>query len=221
MPMERSARPLRRAIRAVSAKCGAGASSSGGMHMSPEMVETVAIATGGEKRIRILRLDAGLLRLRAGIDLDEKEGTARLRRYFLGERRGKARPVDRMDGIEQRYRLFGLVRLQRTDEMQFKIAVAGAQCRPLGLGFLHPVFPEHPLPGGNHRLDRVGTECLRDRYQRYAGRIASGVAARARDFGANSRQPMRSIYAFHFVNARNGSILTTARRSSLRISTML
>ena len=160
MPMERSASPLRRAIWAVSAKCGAGASSSGGMHMRPEIGEAVAVAAGGEKSVGVLRLHAGLLRLRAGIDLDEEKRTARLRRGLLGQRRGEARPVDRMDGIEQRHRLSRLVRLQRADQMQFEIAVAGAQRRPLGLGFLHPVFAEHALAGGNDRLDRIGAEGL-------------------------------------------------------------
>jgi hypothetical protein len=89
--------------------------------------------------------------------------------------------------------------------MQFEMAVAGAQRRPLGLGFLHPVFPEHALAGGNHRLDRIGAEGLCNRDQCHARRIASGVAAGAGDFGANCRKPIRSIYAFHFVNARNGS----------------
>src|SRR5471030_1835114 len=38
MPMDRFFKPLRAAIFAVSAKCGAGASSTGGMHIRPEIV---------------------------------------------------------------------------------------------------------------------------------------------------------------------------------------
>src|SRR5262249_40432279 len=38
IPIERSDRPLRLAILAVSAKCGPGASSSGGKHMSPDIL---------------------------------------------------------------------------------------------------------------------------------------------------------------------------------------
>src|SRR5690348_13422162 len=38
MPIDRSVSPLRAAILAVSAKCGAGGSSNGGMHIRPEMV---------------------------------------------------------------------------------------------------------------------------------------------------------------------------------------
>src|SRR5215204_269221 len=37
IPIDRRASPLRRAILAVSAKCGAGGSSAGGMHISPPM----------------------------------------------------------------------------------------------------------------------------------------------------------------------------------------
>ena len=99
-----------------------------------------------------------------------------------------------------------LVRLQRADQMQFEIAVAGHQRRPLGLGLLHPVFAEYALAGGNHRLDRVGAERLRHRHQRHACRIATGVAAGARDFRAHRRKSAPLVHAFHFVNGfANGS----------------
>ena len=39
------------------------------------------------------------------------------------------------------------------------------QRRPFGLGLLHPVLAEHPLPGGDHRLDGVGAEGLGHRDQ--------------------------------------------------------
>ena len=38
MPIERLVNPLRAAILAVSAKCAAGGSSTGGMHIKPEIV---------------------------------------------------------------------------------------------------------------------------------------------------------------------------------------
>ena len=63
-----------RAILAVSAKCGAGASSTGGMHISPAIVEPVGLAAALEEGVGLLRQHAGLLRLGAGIDLHEQRG---------------------------------------------------------------------------------------------------------------------------------------------------
>ncbi len=59
--------------------------------------------------------------------------------------------------------------------------------RPFGLGLLHAVFAEDALAGGDDRLDRFGAERLRHRHQRDCRRIASGVAAGARDFLAHRR----------------------------------
>ena len=39
-------------------------------------------------------------------------------------------PVDRMDGVEQRHRLFGLVGLQRPDQMQYRTRVSSALTQP-------------------------------------------------------------------------------------------
>ena len=48
----------------------------------------------------------------------------------------------------------------------------------------HAVFAEHALAGGDHRLDFLGLMRLRHRHQRHLRRIAPGIAAGARDFGA-------------------------------------
>ena len=72
MPIDSCFSPLRAAILAVSAKCGAGASSTGGMHIKPEIVEPVVVAAGCDKVVGVRRRDAGLLRLLAGIDLHEQ-----------------------------------------------------------------------------------------------------------------------------------------------------
>ncbi len=100
MPIDSSFRPLRAAILAVSAKCGAGASSAGGMHISPSIVEPVVVAAALQERIGVLRQHAGLLRLGAGVDLDEQQRPAALLGDFLRQRLAQARPVDRMDGVE-------------------------------------------------------------------------------------------------------------------------
>ena len=72
MPIERLCNPFRAAIFAVSAKCGAGASSTGGMHIKPEMPQTVILATARDEGVGFCRRDASLLRLLAGIELHEQ-----------------------------------------------------------------------------------------------------------------------------------------------------
>jgi len=48
--------------------------------------EPIAVTAGGQKRVRILWNDPGLLRLGAGIDLREQQGAAALPGDLLGER---------------------------------------------------------------------------------------------------------------------------------------
>ncbi len=57
-----------------------------------------------------------LLRLLAGVDLDEELRRAALPRDLAGDDRGKLRPVDGVDGIEEGNRVGGLVGLEGTDE---------------------------------------------------------------------------------------------------------
>ena len=82
--------------------------------------EPIVVAAARQERIGVLRQHAGLLRLGAGVDLDEQQRPAALLGDLLGQRLAQARPVDRMDGVEQRHRLLGLVRLQRPDHVQLK-----------------------------------------------------------------------------------------------------
>ena len=72
MPIERFFNPLRAAILAVSAKCGAGGSLTGGMHISPEIVQAIFLAAACNESVGIAGRDAGLLRFLAGIELDEQ-----------------------------------------------------------------------------------------------------------------------------------------------------
>ena len=67
--------------------------------------QPISVAAPRQKRIGILRQHAGLLRLGAGVDLDEQQRPAALLGDFLRQRLAQARPVDRMDGVEQRHRL--------------------------------------------------------------------------------------------------------------------
>src|SRR5208282_4993289 len=97
-----------------------------------------AVAAGSEEAVGVLRQHAGLLRLGPGIDLGEQDRAPSLLGDLLGQRLGKAWPIDRMDGVEQGHRLLGLVRLRWADEMQFEAAivraVTGDERRPFGLG---------------------------------------------------------------------------------------
>ena len=57
--------------------------------------------------------------------------------------------------------------------------VRAMQRRPFRLGLLHAVFAEHPLAGGDDRLDGVRVKGLRHRHQGHARRIARCLAAGA------------------------------------------
>src|SRR5262249_8889531 len=121
----------------------------------------------------------------AGIDLDEQRGRAALPGDFLGQRLGEARPIDGMDGVEQRNRLLRLVRLQRAHEGKLDAAMALLERRPVRLRLLHAILAEHVVAGGDHGLDRICAERLGNRDQRHRGRIAPRLGAGARDLIAN------------------------------------
>ncbi len=148
----------------------------------------------------MLRLNAGFLRLAAGIDLGEEQRPSLLLGDLLGQSLGKARPVERVDCIKQGDRLPRFVRLQRADKMKLKMRMARNQRRPFGPRLLDPVLAEHPLPLRNHGRDRFGTERFRYRDQGHALRITPGLAAGASEVRAHTGKPDLSAYSFHFVN---------------------
>ncbi len=139
----------------------------------------------------LLRHDAGLLRLLAGVDLDEELQAPPLLRHLLGDGLGDLRPVDGVDGIEQRHRLPGLVGLQRPDQVQLDVGVALAQGRPLGLGLLHAVLAEQAVAGVEHRRDVLGPERLGDGDQIDRRRLAPGRARSRGDARRDARKPLR------------------------------
>jgi hypothetical protein len=94
---------------------------------------------------------ARLLRLGAGVDLDEEPRPAVLRRHLLRQRRGDLVAVDRLDDVEQLNRLLRLVGLQRPDEMQLDVGMVRLEVRPLPRRLLHPVLAEHAVAGVEHR----------------------------------------------------------------------
>src|ERR1700722_17123364 len=183
--------------------------------------QPVAVAAGGEEAVGVLRQHAGLLRLSPVIDLGEQDRAPALLGDLLGQRLGEAWPIDRMDGVEQGHRLLGLVRLQWADEMQLEAAIArpvtGDERRPFGLGLLDAILAEHALPCGDHRLDRLGAEHLRDRDQRDRRRVAPGIAAGRRDLLAHAGDAFRSIHGFHLVNAAsNDSNFSKTAKTTFR-----
>src|SRR6185312_10911187 len=163
--------------------------------------EAVTLAAGGDEAVGLLRLNAGFLGLGAGIDLDEQRRAALLPRHFLGERRGKAVAVERMDGVEQGDGVARLVGLQRPDQVQRDAVMARQQRRPFGLGLLHAVLAEHALARFDHRRDRLGVERFRNGNQGHAGRIAAGLAAGGVDVAAHGGEAGGPIHGFHRVNA--------------------
>lgn len=79
---------------------------------------------------RFVRTYPGLLRFLAGVHLDEQQRNA-LSAIELGtERMRELRPVERMNGIEQRDRLADLVALQWPNEMKLQIRIIIFKGRP-------------------------------------------------------------------------------------------
>ena len=111
-------RPLRRAISPSSAKCGEAGSSAGGMHISPSIVRPYVSRQRARKASASSRQDARLLRLGAGVDLDEQSRALAGLRHRSRAARGDFFAVDRLDHVEGLDRLARLVALQRPDQMK-------------------------------------------------------------------------------------------------------
>ena len=117
--------------------------------------EVVGRAAGGEERGEGVGVDAGLLRLAAGVDLEEEGGAGAAGLHRLAELAGEAVAVEAVDGVEELEGAGELVRLQRADEVELGAGEAGAERGPLAFGFLDAVLAEDPLAGGEHGLDAV------------------------------------------------------------------
>ena len=212
MPIESSSSPLRRAILAVSAKCGAGASSIGRDAHQAGNRQAVAVAAGGEKGVHLLRRDARLLRLGAGIDLDEQKRAAPLARDLLGKRRREARR-GRPNGWHRTAppppcALFDCSGPTRCSSRPPWRARSGGH---LALASCTRFSPKTRWPAAMTGSIASAPKVFGDRDQGHARRIAPGITAGAGDFCAHRLEPGRSIMRFHFVNARrNGSNFTGA-----------
>src|SRR5690242_14181323 len=118
-----------------------------------------------------------------------------------------------MNGIEQLHGFFGLVRLQRADQMQFEARfealVMRNEQRPFCLGLLDAGLTEYALPRTDHRLDCRRRECLRARDESDAGWITPGIAAGTRDLRAHQRKSVRLVHA---VQSALDNLVTCALR---------
>ena len=151
-------------------------------------VELQLVAAQAQQAGGLLRHDAGLLRLLAGVDLDEELQAPALLGHLLGDGCGDLGPVDGVDRIEQGDGLLGLVGLQRADQVQLDVGIALAQRRPLGLGLLHAVLAEQAMAGVEDGLDMLGAERLGDGDELDGGRVALGAVRGGGDAAAGRRR---------------------------------
>jgi hypothetical protein len=133
----------------------------------------------------------------AGIDLGEQERCPALLGDLTRQRFAHRGSIDRMNGIEQRHRLLGLVGLQRPDQMQLCPGILRLQGRPLRGRLLHPVLAENMLARRQHRRDRRPPESLCHRDQRHLGRIAPRLGASLRDLLEHGLEPRRCVGPVH------------------------
>ena len=144
--------------------------------------ELQVVAAKRDEGLRFTRHDPGLLRLLAGIDLNEEFEAAALLRHFIGDGARDLLAVDAVNCIEEGNRFLCLVGLQWADQMQFYVGEFGSQRRPFALGFLHAIFAEYFLPCRNDGTDRIGVESFGNGNQLDAVRVTTGGLRGGSDF---------------------------------------
>src|SRR3546814_16080090 len=82
---------------------------------------------------------------------------------LLRKRLHERRAVDRVDRVEERHRLLGLVRLQLADQVQHDAGRFGAQIRPFSGGLLHAILAEMALTRRDQWADRRRIIRIRNR----------------------------------------------------------
>ena len=109
-----------------------------------------ALARGNvEQRVKLVHRHTGLLRLVSGIDLNEAGHLPADLVHRLAQLTRELWPVQRLDHVEKRDRIFRLVGLQRSDKVKFQSRDAGAPVGPVRMCLLNAVFAEHKLARGN------------------------------------------------------------------------
>ncbi|MNX73511.1 hypothetical protein D3C86_1049120 [compost metagenome] len=162
-------------------------------HQSLDLQFQLIPAKGHESNC-LTRIDARLLRLKPGIDLNIKPKAAALLAAFLGKRAGDLFAVDALDDIKQRHGIRRLVGLQRADQTQLYGVSLRFQRRPLALRFLHTVFAEYALAGIDDRLDHLRIKGLRDRDEGNIRRLAAGFF---RDITNALPDILKTCFDFH------------------------
>ncbi len=178
IPMLSLSRPLSRASLSSSAKNGAG-SISAGRYAHQTDYRDIGVARHLKQFGQVGDGTAALLRLLADIDLDEARYPLPGLVERLGERLDQARPVERVDAVEQFDRVLRLVRLQAADEMERHVWIALSQRRPFGLRLLYPILAEHAVTGRKQRFDRFGRVSLADCDEGHLVGLAPGNPAGA------------------------------------------
>lgn len=123
--------------------------------------ETILAALRDEA-VGLFGRNAGLLRLGAGVDLNEGVERPSLFLAFISKRRGDLRPVDGFDDIKKRRGVGRLVGLKRPDQAQLDIGKIATQRRPFRLRLLDAVFAKNALAGGQRLADFFSALGFRD-----------------------------------------------------------
>ena len=155
--------------------------------------EAVNVAATLDEGDRFPRIDAGLLRLRAGVHLYVELRRAALFLHLRRQRRRDLLAVDRLDHVEQRHRFPCLVRLQRSDQVQFDIRPVRFQAGPFRMRLLDAVLSEHALAGLDHRTDRFDGKGLGDGNEDHRPGRPRGIFFRPGDLFLHGRQPGNNI----------------------------
>jgi len=176
MPIDRFFRPVaqRDLCRSAAEGCGAGASFTGGCTQSENC--PIFFAQAAMKSVRLAGAIPALLRLLAGIELDETIRAARSGNRFPWLTFAP-RTVDRMDGVEERDGFFCLVGLQRPDQMQGRCRGSRTLTLPLRPGFLTRFSPNTRCPA-SITAQWPASKVLDNRDQRHRRRRSRRVHCR-------------------------------------------
>src|SRR6185312_8740678 len=117
--------------------------------------EAISFSASLDESVRFNRDDAGFLRLFAGIDLHQEFGAAALTLDLVGQGPREFRPIEAIDGVEERHRIGCLITLERADEAKLQIAKPGAARTPTIPRFADAVFAKHKLAGAQHGIDAI------------------------------------------------------------------
>lgn len=135
--------------------------------------ELKLLAAPLDKRVRLIRQDAALLRLAARVDLNIQRGTSARFLRFTRNGQGEAFTVDGLNNVEKLESLRSLIALEPTNHPQLKVWRLLAQLWPFLGGLLHPVFTEGAAAFSQKWRNPVRALRLRSNNDLNAGGIAA------------------------------------------------